>query len=224
MENGPPPPPPVEPQEDTAGTLPHALFEGPGIGRGCVLLRVWIAAFEKCPAPFARYAMLFAAGKAPLRSGRRRDLLPLPAVTRHDLSWPEQVHEGVQLTLAHALNHTIAGLNWLSAGGRSVAVPRKASAIQQRAIGMLLDRLLLAIGTLGESGADPCGLDAFLHATGGTGAGRYPTLDASRVDLPACAGLVDPMPCCDPAAAEIINDGTKLFPNGLGSIPTVDFM
>ena len=221
---GPPQPPPVEPQESEA-EAPHAPFvDGTAIGRGCVLLRVWLRAVESCDAPFAKYATLFAAGRVPRRCGRLRDLLPMAMVSPDVLVWPARIHTSVRPTLVKAMNHMIAGLNWMHAGGRSCSVPGDPSAVQRRAVDLLFDRLVLAVGTLGESGADARTPDAFLRATGGVGSDRYPLLAASRVDVPLRAGEVDPLPHCDEAAVEVLSDPAELFPIGCSTLPArVDF-
>ena len=163
----------------------------------------------------------FGAGRAQLASHPCRDLLPIPPIDESIIVESYTCIYPNISDMTQLVNFSLAGMNYLYGGFRSVRIPRYTSAVQKSAQLRLVSKWWGLVKQASCTDDFLIGLGSPVDFSNVSSLVSGAELVADKVDGLTCNGVVDPDSCLPSHEQELFGDPSLLFPDGLAGIPQV---
>ena len=168
---------------------------------------------------FCAHLRKYVRGELPVLRGRCRDVLPLPLPSFPELAINTDMTSERRSAAEVLVVHAAAGLNFLYNGQRDRAIPRNATALHRHVFRTLFHKATVILEVLEPACLDISCKGAFAALFGGSSDGKYPDLRSDAVDILDKCGLLNPQPCLDRSAREIVESASLLFGDSADRLP-----
>ena len=170
---------------------------------------------------YGAFVNRFLGGEPELSKRHCGDLVPIPPLDATLVGNNRLCDSAFVDSITELANFSMAGINYLYGGSRSIAIPRRATAVQRMAQLRFARKWWDLLRNASRSNDFMEGFGSPLSFDGCVTDAADAKLIAANVDGLSKSGRVDPSSCLPPEMQEMFSNPSTLFPNGVKDIPQV---